>query len=229
MATDAFTGTAATALATHDAAWTANTDNDGITGLQLDGSGNLTWTGSSFNDVFYNGGGTGSSSKSHATFPAGDTLDALGNVLGVGCRMNTTQRGYQAFLKSSTNVNTNFDQIGVRRNGAFLATLTLDAAINLNTTAVDLTIQVVNTVDLEVTVNSRVYTKADKAELGGSGGNDGSGAAVLTGGFPGLLLYHNSGTPVHLVSNWTDDAAGAAANVGLPRQGQGAMGVQVAM
>lgn len=221
MATDAFTGTAGTALATHDANWTANTNNDGLTGLQLDGSGNLGRTGSSFNDFFYNGGGTGANSKSHGTFPAGVTLDALGNVLGVGCRMDTTQRGYQVILKSTTNTNTSVDRAGVRRNGSFLVDVTLDSAINLATTPIDMTIQVVNTVDLEVTVNSRVYTKADNATLGGSGGNDGSGAAVLTGGFPGLMIYFNSGVPTLLVSNWTDDVAGGSAFRGLLLMGVG--------
>jgi hypothetical protein len=201
MASDAFTGTAGTALATHDANWKANTNNDGVTGLELDGSGHLRATQFATCDTYYDDGTTGANSISHATFPAGITIDASGNLMGVGCRTTSTQRGYQAFLKSSTNVNTNLDQIGVRRNGAFVSNQTI-TAINANTTVVDLKIQLVNTVDIKISVNGTDYT------LAGTGGNDVSGAAVLTGGFPSIMLYRNGGTQsAFTVDAWTDDAA----------------------
>jgi hypothetical protein len=208
MAVDNFTGTASTALATHDAAWTANTQNDGLTGAVLDGSGHVNGGSFKFNDFYYNGGGTGANSASHVTIPSGCTIDALGNFFGPAIRMNTTQLGYRAFLKSTTNVNTNVDQIGVRAGLNFLATVTLDAAKNLSTTPIQVTIRLVNTVDIEIVVDGRTYTKSDNALLGGTGGNDGSGNAVLTGGFPGAFIYHNSGSTTQKFDDWTDDAAG---------------------
>lgn len=194
MAQDVFTGSNGTALATHDSSWTANTVGDGLTGMSLDGSGHLQQTGFNFSDVFYNGGGTGADSPSHITIPAGTTIDSVGNLMGAGCRMNTTERGYQAFLKSSTNVNTNFDQVGVRKSGSFFATINLSSAIDLSTTPVELTIALVSTNVVRVTVNAQSpYDNAD-------------GGTVVTGGYPGLFIYHNSGSPTQTIDGWTDDA-----------------------
>jgi hypothetical protein len=68
-------------------------------------------------------------------------------------------------------------------------TINLVAAINANTTPVELKIWFASP-HIRLEVNGIPYTGAG---LDGSGGNDASGAPVLTGGFPGILIYHNSG------------------------------------
>lgn len=212
MAQDLFTGSAATALTTHDANWKAGATgvNDGVTGAQLDGSGNLQNTAFKFTDAYYDDGTTGANSVSHITVPAGVPIDGV-SIISAACRMTSSVLGYQARILSTTNVNTNCDKVDLYRLGAYVATWN-PTSINANTTALDLTIKVNNTVDVVVTINGQSHTFA------GSGGNDASGSAVLTGGFPGLSIYNNAGTAsVILISAWTDDVASGGSTAGRNR------------
>lgn len=200
MASSDFTGVATTTILAYDSNWKANTGND-AGNLTLDGSGNLR-NPSAFPgyDYSYQNGSTDQSSKSRIVVLAGVRIDNGIATVGPSCRATTTNRGYRAWLRSSTELNTNLDKIDIYRDGSYMGTVN-PTTINANTTAIDVSIQVVNTRDIQVVINGQTLT------LAGSGANDASGAAPFTGGFPGLFLYNNNAAAANtaLITSWTDD------------------------
>jgi hypothetical protein len=205
MATNTFDGSADTALNTYDSNWEPNTSVDGLTGLELDGSGNLRNDSAfNFSDAFYQDGVTNEDSRSRITIPAGVAINASVGLLGVTCRMTTTQHGYAAITRSSTSVNTNFDSIALQRNGSFLATITLNAPINANTTPIDLAVEFSDADgEVWVTVNGTRYDTVD--------------GTPLTGGFPGIIFRRNgAGSSSFLIADWTDDVVAEAGGSVVP-------------
>lgn len=207
MAANDFTGTASTALSTLPN-WANSVYNglDGITALNLDGSGKLR-TGS-----FQSSGARRTdgdqNSKSRIVIAAGDYNPSVCQIR-AACRRGATNAGYTAEPRSSTSLATNIDGMRISRDHVLIGVLESITPINSTTTAMDVQIQVVNTVDIVVIINGQTVTKP------GSGGNDASGAAVLTGGTAGLDILLNSSTLTNgLIDSWTDDVA---SNSNAPR------------
>lgn len=214
MATNTFTGAASTVLTTYDALWANCVYNglDGVTDLNLDGSGKLrTGTFKSSSARRTDGDQT---SKSRLGIAAADFTPAVCQ-LRAACRRGATNSGYTAEAVSSTSLPTNIDSIKIARDHVLMEQISI-TPINSTTTAIDIQVQVVNTVDVRCIINGQTVTST------GSGGNDHSGAAVLTGGTAGLDILLNSATLTSgLFDSWTDDVAGGSAFRGLLLLGVG--------
>lgn len=213
-----FTGSSGTALATYDAAWIANTTNDGLTGLQLDGSGNCRNTNvNAYSDVYYNGSGTGATSKARIIVAAGAVLDTARARHHVACRRHTTQLGYDIDIRSSTSLNTNLDRIDLLKNGVYVATRSValgnfgGSAFDVSATPIDVSVQTVAAggggVDIQVVLNGRTITFASTGS-----GFDPNGETPLTGGYPGFSIHLNGGSATQndvLITEFTDDVSAA--------------------
>lgn len=177
------------------------------TNFVADGS-NRAWMNAAFKGgaLVYTSG-NGPNDKGEGTIVAG-TTSSIGNNLEhhVCTRMavgSPGTLGYSAFPRAT--VGTVVDEMRVRRNfNGFVSNIPLSPTVDLATTDLTYSIRVVNTVDLEVIVNGTTYT------LSGSGGNDFSGAAVLTGGNPGLAILNNLGVAAGGFKNWTDGVSAPA-------------------
>lgn len=203
MASNDFTGTASTQISTYDATWVscAVSGHDGSTDLNLDGSGNLRTGSFKYSDAVRTDGDQ--NSKSRIVVAAGNYAPGSCEIR-AAVRRTTTTDGYSVRLRSSTNLASNIDSLYVYRQNVFMSGLSI-TPIDNTSTALDLQVVVTNTVDVQCIINGQTVTAT------GSGGNDASGAAVLTGGNPGLSILLNSSTLTFgLIDSWTDDAAGGS-------------------
>lgn len=164
-------------------------ENDGIAALATNGSGQLQNTsGTLWQDAYSPTGDQNSHGK--IVIPSGQTpfSGSFNRYFFAACRRTSTRGGYMGYPRSSTNDQI-VDQVTVIRStlfGGFVNTIALASSINLATTALTLEIYITNTVDIVVITNGESNT------LSGSGGNDNSGNAVLTGGAAGFSIYNNT-------------------------------------
>jgi hypothetical protein len=204
-ASNDYIGTASTALTTYDSTWATSVFNgqDGATDLNLNGSGKLRTGSFKFSSARRTDGDQ--NSKSRITIAAGDYNPGAAQIR-VAVRRGATNSGYTCEPYSSTSVATNIDNVKIARDHVLMTGGQIGITpINSTTTAIDVQVQVVNTVDVRCIINGQTATDA------GSGGNDASGAAVLTGGTAGIDILLNSSTLTNaLIDSWTDDVAGSS-------------------
>jgi hypothetical protein len=202
MATDLFTGVAATTIATHDSNWFLGNTGNGevLANLVLDGSGNCI-NSSTFGQPQALYTGTDSSQKSEIVIPKGSFVTISGTTVGPCICGSTSNEGFLGTIGAAQLSGETVTGVRMSSNGSFITTQTLSPSIDTSVaTGSDLTVSLQRTssTNVNLIVNGTTYNINT------------TGVDVATGQ-GGFKEDNNSATPSTVkITSWTNGVAGGA-------------------